>query len=119
METAGPLCTRASGSQPRRAGPLHDIRFTVTTAGRTVGDLDPVCPTLPDDLIAYRRHVGDRLRTTREGAGLTQQQLAELAGLEKQAISVIENAHSSPRLDTLWRIARAMDTTVAELVNDT
>ncbi|MGW8762383.1 helix-turn-helix domain-containing protein [Streptomyces sp. NPDC055815] len=77
-----------------------------------------MCPNLPDDLIAYRRRVGDRLRVTREGAGLTQQQLAERAGLEKQAISVIENAHQSPRLDTLWRIAHAMDTTVAELVSD-
>ncbi|MFE5912100.1 helix-turn-helix domain-containing protein [Streptomyces wedmorensis] len=77
-----------------------------------------MCPTLPDDLIAYRRHVGDRLRSTREGAGLTQQQLAERAGLDKQAVSIIENAHSSPKLDTLWRIARAMGTTVAELVND-
>ncbi|MFE7514407.1 helix-turn-helix domain-containing protein [Streptomyces sp. NPDC057540] len=77
-----------------------------------------MCPNLSVDLIAYRRHVGERLRTTREGAGLTQQQLAERAGLEKQAISVIENAHVSPRLDTLWRIARAMDTTIAELVSE-
>ncbi|MEU8950883.1 helix-turn-helix transcriptional regulator [Streptomyces sp. NPDC048489] len=69
-------------------------------------------------LLAYRRLVGERLRTTRARAGLTQQALAERAGLDKQAVSMIENAHSSPRLDTLWHLAIAMDISLAELVED-
>jgi transcriptional regulator with XRE-family HTH domain len=77
-----------------------------------------VCPQLSADLIAYRRHVGDRLRTLRARAGLTQQALAERAGLDKQAVSLIENGHQSPRLDTLWRLARALDVPVTELVTD-
>ncbi|MFH8530443.1 helix-turn-helix domain-containing protein [Streptomyces tendae] len=68
------------------------------------------------DLLAYRRHFGDRLRLLRHRAGLTQQSLAEGAGLDKQAVSLIENAHQVPRLDTLWYLARALDLTVAELV---
>ncbi|MGW2130473.1 helix-turn-helix domain-containing protein [Streptomyces coelicoflavus] len=67
------------------------------------------------DLLAYRRHFGDRLRHLRHRAGLTQQSLAERAGLDKQAVSLIENAHSLPRLDTLWRLARGLNLTVSEL----
>lgn len=72
----------------------------------------------PADLLAYRRRFGDRLRYLRHHAGLTQQALAERAGLDKQAVSLIENARQLPRLDTLWHLACALDLTVAELVAD-
>ncbi|MFH9430222.1 helix-turn-helix domain-containing protein [Streptomyces sp. NPDC017615] len=77
-----------------------------------------MCPNPPPDLLAYRRHVGDRVRATRTGQGLTQQALADRAGLDKQAVSMIENAHSSPRLDTLWRLATALGVPVAVLVSE-
>ncbi|MFE2224777.1 helix-turn-helix transcriptional regulator [Agrobacterium deltaense] len=73
---------------------------------------------LPPDLLAYRRHVGDQIRDARHWAGLTQQQLAEGAGLEKQTVSLIENGHASPRLDTVYRIARALERPVADLVRE-
>ncbi|MFJ8146994.1 helix-turn-helix domain-containing protein [Streptomyces sp. NPDC096048] len=69
----------------------------------------------PADLLAYRRRFGDRLRLLRHRAGLTQQTLAERAGIDKQAVSLIENAHQSPRLDTLWHLASALGMSVAEL----
>ncbi|MEU0033156.1 helix-turn-helix transcriptional regulator [Streptomyces sp. NPDC006333] len=72
----------------------------------------------PAALLAYRRLVGERLRTERARAGLTQQALAERAGLDKQAVSMIENAHSSPRLDTLWHLATAMDVSLGDLVGE-
>ncbi|MEU8805073.1 helix-turn-helix domain-containing protein [Streptomyces anthocyanicus] len=70
------------------------------------------------DLLAYRRHFGDRLRRLRHRAGLTQEALADRADLDKQAVSLIENAHQVPRLDTLWHLARALDLTVSELTAD-
>lgn len=73
-------------------------------------------PDLPPALLAYRRHVGDQLRAARHWANLTQQQLGDRAGLEKQAISHIENGHVSPRLDTMWRLAHALEIPVADLV---
>ncbi|MFB7228543.1 helix-turn-helix domain-containing protein [Streptomyces fimicarius] len=73
---------------------------------------------LPDDLLAYRRHVANQIRDLRKAAGLTQQELADRASLEKQAVSQIENAHVSPRLDTLWNLARAMDVGVDKLVHE-
>ncbi|MGW0134812.1 helix-turn-helix domain-containing protein [Streptomyces sp. NPDC003299] len=75
-------------------------------------------PNHPADLIAFRRRFGDRVRALRTSRGLTQQALAERAGLDKQAVSLIENAHQSPRLDTVWRLATAMDLTVSELTAD-
>jgi transcriptional regulator with XRE-family HTH domain len=75
-----------------------------------------VRPESPEELLDYRRHVGDQVRAIRLAANCTQERLAGRAGLEKQAISQIENGHASPRLDTLWRIACALDVTVADLV---
>ncbi|MGC0427596.1 transcriptional regulator with XRE-family HTH domain [Streptomyces sp. SAI-195] len=67
------------------------------------------------DLLAYRRHFGDQLRHLRHRAGLTQEALAERAGLDKQAVSLIENARQVPGLDTVWHLARGLDLTVSEL----
>ncbi|MFD4788784.1 helix-turn-helix domain-containing protein [Streptomyces sp. NPDC058459] len=68
-------------------------------------------PTLPpdDDEIASRRLAfGDRLRTARRAAGLTQNQLAERAGLDRAQISEIERGCRDARLSTLVRIEGAL-----------
>ncbi|MGQ5576786.1 helix-turn-helix domain-containing protein [Streptomyces sp. ECR3.8] len=70
----------------------------------------------PDWIIQRRRLVGDRIRAARTRAGLTQEMLAELAGLDRQAINRIEQAHSSPKLDNLFRIADALRIELADLV---
>ncbi|MFJ8146538.1 helix-turn-helix domain-containing protein [Streptomyces sp. NPDC096048] len=70
----------------------------------------------PDWVIARRRLVGDRIRATRRDQKLTQEMLAELAGLDRQAINRIEQAHASPLLDNLFRIADALGVPLADLV---
>ncbi|NEY32038.1 helix-turn-helix domain-containing protein [Streptomyces sp. PRKS01-65] len=70
----------------------------------------------PDWIIARRRLVGDRIRAARAAAGLTQEMLAELAGMDRQAINRIEQAHASPLLDNLFRIADALDVPLSDLV---
>ncbi|KMS75653.1 hypothetical protein ACH49_21345 [Streptomyces leeuwenhoekii] len=70
----------------------------------------------PDWIIARRRVVGDRIRAARAAAGLTQEMLAELAGMDRQAINRIEQAHASPLLDNLFRIADALDVPLSDLV---
>ncbi|GGQ83931.1 helix-turn-helix transcriptional regulator [Streptomyces flaveolus] len=62
----------------------------------------------PDWVLDHRRLVGARIRAARLHASLTQEKLAELAGLDRQAINRIENGHASPLLDNLLRIARAI-----------
>jgi transcriptional regulator with XRE-family HTH domain len=49
-------------------------------------------------------------------ANLTQEKLAELAGMDRQAVNRIEQGHASPLLDNLIRLADALDTALAELV---
>ncbi len=70
----------------------------------------------PDWVIARRRVVGNRIRDARLYANLTQEKLAELAGLDRQSINRIEQGHASPLLDNLFRIADALDVPLAHLV---
>lgn len=77
----------------------------------------PLTPP-PDWVLTRRRAVGDRIRTVRLDRDLTQERLAELAGLDRQSVNRIEVGVASPRLDSLLRIADALDVSVAALVVD-
>lgn len=79
--------------------------------GRGEGGSEP-------DLEGQLRLFGANLRTVREQAGLTQQGLSEVARLDRAAISFIERGKRSPDMATLLRIARALNTTPAKLVNE-
>jgi transcriptional regulator with XRE-family HTH domain len=72
----------------------------------------------PDWVLARRRVIGEHLRAARRQRGLTQMGLAEAAGLDRQAISAIENGYSTPYLDTLILIAAAMDVPLADLMRE-
>jgi transcriptional regulator with XRE-family HTH domain len=72
--------------------------------------------TPPDWILQRRRIVGDRIRDARLHANLTQEKLAELAGMDRQTINRIEQGHASPRLDNLFRIADALNVPLADLV---
>lgn len=52
--------------------------------------------------------LGEELRTARTGAGLTQEELAFRAGLDRAYISQLENDHKSPTVDTLVRLCTAL-----------
>jgi DNA-binding XRE family transcriptional regulator len=52
--------------------------------------------------------VADRLRQFRIDAELSQQALAELAGIDRKTVNRIENNHFSPNLDTLLRLCVAL-----------
>ncbi len=49
------------------------------------------------------------VRELREQAGLTQELLAGLAGVDRSMISRYETGRRSPRLDTLQRLAAAVE----------
>src|SRR5205085_12488243 len=48
------------------------------------------------------------MRCRRESLGLTQSELAKLAGVSQPAIAQLESPDSKPTIDTLNRVARAM-----------
>jgi transcriptional regulator with XRE-family HTH domain len=70
----------------------------------------------PEWVLVRRRVIGDRIRAARFHSNLTQEKLAELAGMDRQAINRIEQGHQSPLVDNLIRIADALAVPLADLV---
>lgn len=64
----------------------------------------------------FTARFGLRVRDVRIARGLSQEQLAHLAGLHRTHISLIERNARSVRLDTLERLAKALDVEPASLV---
>jgi len=52
--------------------------------------------------------VAERITTKRKKAGLSQDALAELAGIDRKTVNRIENGHFSPSMETFFRIAHAL-----------
>ena len=61
--------------------------------------------------------LADNVRTARAAAGLTQDQLATYAGLERKSINRIENNRLSPTIDTLVRISMVLKVPVSDLID--
>lgn len=60
--------------------------------------------------------LGKRIRTLRKAKALSQEKLAENAGISNNYLSNIENNYSIPSLETLLKICSALDTTPNELL---
>jgi transcriptional regulator with XRE-family HTH domain len=75
----------------------------------------PLDPT-PDWVTARRREIGDRLRTARLNANLTQEQLGERVGRDRRTIHRWEYAQRIPDLEDLLLLADALDVPLADLV---
>jgi molybdate-binding protein/transcriptional regulator with XRE-family HTH domain len=58
---------------------------------------------------------GARLRLARQARGFSQQQLAHMAGVSRQAVSAVEAGHSDPSLRVALALARALGLTAEEL----
>lgn len=59
---------------------------------------------------------GQRIRNARQNAGMTQAQLAEKLGIPYQSIGQWERDIRNPKLDTLRRIAGALNITIQKLM---
>jgi transcriptional regulator with XRE-family HTH domain len=53
--------------------------------------------------------IADRVAEQRKARGLSQAELAELTGTTQSAIARLESGGRPPRLDTLLRVAEALD----------
>lgn len=69
-----------------------------------------------DRVIARRQAIGDQIRAARLHANLTQEQVALRAGIRIATYGDVEQGHSSPRLDTLIRIADAIGVPLSDLM---
>jgi transcriptional regulator with XRE-family HTH domain len=74
-------------------------------------------PTPPDNwVLGRRREVGEQIRRVREHHNLTQLEVCSRTGIDVATYSRIEQGHSSPKLDTLIRIAAAVGVPLTDLV---
>src|SRR5437773_5397418 len=62
--------------------------------------------------------VGMRLREARSAAGLSQSELEQISGIPKARLSRYENGHVEPSIQTLARLARALNVSEASLLGD-
>lgn len=71
---------------------------------------------LPDWIPDRRIEIGDRIRIHRERCGLTQEQLAEAAGVHRSTVQRVERGERDTWLSHLLLIAHALDVPLADLV---
>jgi transcriptional regulator with XRE-family HTH domain len=62
-----------------------------------------------------RRVFGERIRTLRQNRGLSQERLAELAGVHRTYLSSLERGERNVSLDNIYAIAQALGVSPAEL----
>lgn len=61
---------------------------------------------------------GDHLRRIRGGVGISQEKLAEIAGLHRTYVSSVERGERNVSLETIERLAIALGCTLASLMPD-
>jgi transcriptional regulator with XRE-family HTH domain len=61
---------------------------------------------------------GDRLRGIRQGAHISQERLAEIAGLHRTYVSSVERGERNVSLETIERLAIALGCTMSSLMPD-
>ncbi len=69
---------------------------------------DPVFAEQTEDQ-RVRVKIGNLIRRTREAGGRTQQWLSEVSGVDQADISKIECGYRMPTIETLTRLAHALD----------
>ena len=67
--------------------------------------------------ININEKLGIKIRFLRIKMELSQEQFAELAGLSKNSIGIIERGQSKPTIETLEKIANALNIELKELVD--
>mgnify|MGYP001414967436 CR=1 FL=1 len=60
--------------------------------------------------------LGRALRKLRLAAGLSQEQLGLVSGVQRNFISLIETGQNQPTITTIFKLARALDVRPSQLV---
>lgn len=63
-------------------------------------------------------NIGERIKHIRKESGVTQKQLAEKLGMTQAAIVQFESEKSNPKIDTLKKIANALNVSVTDFLDD-
>lgn len=60
--------------------------------------------------------LGERIKKHRQDLGISQQECANYAGLDRKTINRIENHHFSPSINTLLRMATVFDIPASNII---
>lgn len=63
-------------------------------------------------------NTGEKIKSARKHAGLTQKELGDKLGISQSAIGQFESANSNPNLKTIRKIAEALNIALSEIVDD-
>jgi DNA-binding XRE family transcriptional regulator len=72
---------------------------------------------MPNANLHIAKHIGANARRYRARAGLSQEQAAIRASLHRTEIGLLERGERCPRIDTVVKLAAAVGTTVADLLD--
>jgi transcriptional regulator with XRE-family HTH domain len=75
-------------------------------------------PVITDAEHEYRRRIGRLLCAQRHYLGLSQQEVADVAGVTRNQVSALERAAQAPDAWRLSQIARALDTTIGWVLDE-
>ena len=64
------------------------------------------------------KKLGEKIAIYRKRQKLSQEMLAELSGLHKNCIGSIERAEKNASIQTVYKIAKALNMTLSELLDD-
>jgi len=70
------------------------------------------------DLPSAKRLFGKAMRDARHRRGLSQEALADEAGVHRTYVSLLERGLKSPTLDVILKMARVLDVSAAKLIAD-
>ena len=68
------------------------------------------------DVNRHRRAFGDRVRELRSAAGLSQEALADVAGLHRTYVGSVERGERNISLDNIYALAKALKVPASSLL---
>lgn len=61
--------------------------------------------------------IGKNIKNLRERRGISQRELGAMLGVTQQTIGQLENNKTSPRIETLERVATALNASISDLIS--
>lgn len=87
-----------------------------------IEDIAKICGVSPAYLMGWERPrestIGERIYETRKKAGLSQLELGKKLGVSQQIIAQFEKNKRNPKLETIEKLAAALNVPVIELLGD-